>query len=210
MSQHYPRLAILAVAPRSYWKSTPRRPTQSGIIQDYSDTLRFALKEFPTAHIVLYGHSMGGAAAICTLAELQKSHTDEPTIPDLHRVRGLVLENPFLSIPAMVRALYPQKWIPYHYLGPLVFDKWDTLVALQSHVGRDTVLGKVSRDMLILLSEYDEVVPREMGAQIFRLATRGYPHSRATMVIIKSALHENAWTKRILIDSLTEYLARII
>lgn len=206
--QRYPKIGVLAMAPRSYWKSTPRRPTQSGIIQDYSDTLRYALEEYPSAKIVLYGHSLGGAAAICTLAELQPDADRPPTLYS-DRIRGLVLENPFASIPSMVRALYPQLWLPYRYLAPLAFDKWDSLAALESHHSQDTVLGRVSRGMLVLLSERDEIVPRDMGAQIFRLATRNDPHTEATMVEIPRALHENAWTKKTWIEELTEYLTRV-
>jgi hypothetical protein len=201
-------MTILAIAPRSYWKSTPRRPTQSGIIHDYSDTIHYALQEYPSAKIVLYGHSLGGAAAICTLAELQ-SDVSRPSVPSFDRIRGLILENPFTSVPAMIHALYPQRWLPYRYLAPLTFDKWDTLTALELHSVRDTVLGRVSREMLVLLSEHDEIVPREMGAQIFRLATRHHPHTSAAMVEVPRALHENAWTKKIWIDELSKYLARI-
>ncbi|KXN90575.1 Protein bem46 [Leucoagaricus sp. SymC.cos] len=207
--QQHPRIGVLAVAPRSYWKSTPRRPTQSGIIQDYITTLRYALQEFPAAQIVVYGHSLGGAAAICTLAELQQTQARRPYIPGLDRIRGLVLENPFASIPSMVRALYPQKWLPYRYLAPLAFDKWDALTALQSHIGQNTTLGRVSRDMLVLLSEHDEIVPQEMGAELFRLATEGQSHSKSTMVWVHSALHENAWTKKTWIDELRKYLTRL-
>ncbi|KAF5354874.1 hypothetical protein D9756_005304 [Leucocoprinus leucothites] len=208
--QRYPRIAVLAMAPRSYWKSTPRWPTQSGIIKDYSDILQYALHKFPAAQVVLYGHSLGGAAAICTLAELQQPHADRQSIPSFDRIGGLILENPFASIPAMVRALYPQKWLPYQYLAPLAFDKWDTLATLELHAGQDTLLGRVSRNMLLLLSEHDEMVPREMGARIFHLATQNCSSGGALMIEIPKALHENAWTKKAWTDEMRKYLTRFI
>ena len=205
----YPKTAILAIAPRSYWKSTPWVPTQSGIVQDYCDALHYALQEFPAARVILYGHSLGGAAAICTLSQLQQSPTDIPLNPCFDRIRGLVLENAFTSIPAMVRSLYPQKWLPYRYLAPLAFDKWDVPTALKSHIGQDTVLGRISRNMLIMVSEHDEVVPREMGSHIFKLATQGCLPSETELVEIPKALHENAWIRRMWIDELRKYISRV-
>lgn len=206
---HYPKTAILAIAPRSYWKSTPRWPTQSGIIQDYCDTVHYALREFPAARVILYGHSLGGAAAICTLNKLQQSRTDTPFNPCFDRIRGLVLENTFTSIPAMVRALYPQRWLPYRYLAPLAFDRWDVLAALKSHVGHDTVLGRISRNMLVLVSEHDEVVPQDMGVRIFKLATQGCHPNGTELVKIPKALHEDAWTRKMWTDELRKYILRV-
>lgn len=62
--------------------------------------------------------------------------------------------------------------------------------------------------MLVLLSEHDEIVPPEMGREIFHLATNG-GHGVARRVMIPNALHENAWMKKTWIDEMQKYLGRI-
>ncbi|KAL0954385.1 hypothetical protein HGRIS_003370 [Hohenbuehelia grisea] len=213
------QLAIVSVAPRSYWKSTRRRPTERGILMDYLYTLRYTLDRFPSAKVIFYGHSLGGAAAVCLSSQLYVTplqisdwaHEQNLFVDARYaKIQGLVLENPFVSIPEMVRALYPERWVPYRYLAPLAFDKWDALAAMRrlyaerhSNEGSDsqnaTVLKRVARDMLMLLSEKDEVVPCEMGTSLFDLSERGRGATAGGLgrkVIIKDALHENAWQQR--------------
>lgn len=187
--------AILAIAPRSFWKSIPRRPTEWGVLSDYQHALAYACKRFPSASIVLYGHSLGGAAAVCLSASLQDTET-------YRNVKGLVLENPFASIPAMVKALYPQRWLPYHYLGGFAFDKWDALGAMQqAQRERGSLLTRLSHSILVILSKKDEIVPYEQGLSLFNAVssdvlseTGGEVRSR--LVVLRRALHENAWTER--------------
>lgn len=94
----------------------------------------------------------------------------------------------------MVRALYPQKWLPYHYLGQLTFDKWDALHVV-TNTSEESLLGKLSRSMLVMVSEKDELVPPTMGEQLFHAASAG-EGSTKRYVVIKGALHENAWMFR--------------
>ncbi|PFH49487.1 hypothetical protein AMATHDRAFT_63052 [Amanita thiersii Skay4041] len=244
-----PRYAISA-APRSYWRSTRRSPTQQGITIDYLYTLRYTLRRFPHSHIVLYGHSLGAAAAICLLSLLRTSpclsqekstfsmssfHRTTFPIELTHdsqfsRIRGLILENPFSSIPGMVRAMYPQRWLPYHYLGPLAWDKWDAATALRSCTSpshRDTVLARLAPQSLVLQSEFDEIVPWSMGHEVYTLAhairhhqapnlqgltgkenSKGN-HEMGHFVMIPGALHDNAWTKAEWIKEVGGYLERI-
>ncbi|KZT09202.1 uncharacterized protein LAESUDRAFT_722928 [Laetiporus sulphureus 93-53] len=153
------RVSVVAAAPRSYWRSSSRTPTERGILTDYTHVLSYTVNRYPDVPIVLYGHSLGGAIAVCLTAQLKAS--DYPT------VKGLILENPFASIPGMVRALYPQRWLPYRYLAPLTFDKWDAVAAMRSvDVRHDSLLARLSTNMLVLLSEKDEIVPTSMGDDI--------------------------------------------
>ena len=99
----------------------------------------------------------------------------------------------------MVKALYPQKWLPYHYLGGLAFDKWDALGAMRD-VREGTLLDRLDKNMLVVLSMKDEIVPNEMGKALFEAASdnlkSGQEHSARRLAIIPGALHDNAWTVR--------------
>ncbi|KAF8876389.1 hypothetical protein BD779DRAFT_1677793 [Infundibulicybe gibba] len=210
-------LAVLAVAPRSYWKSTSRKPTQGGILADYYHVLKYALDRFPESNIVLYGHSLGGAAALCLLSRLREGEGGAEGLmdaekhiwfdPRFKRIKGLVLENPFSSIPGMVRALYPEQWVPYRYLAPLAFDKWDAVG------GENSTPDWAKYDVMV--SENDEVVPKEMGQKLFQIGSRcGVTGERSSdgvgkEVIMRDALHENAWEKREWIAELGKYLDEV-
>ncbi|RDB21664.1 hypothetical protein Hypma_011271 [Hypsizygus marmoreus] len=149
--------AILAVVPRSYWKSIPRRPTQR----------------------VVYAHSVGGAITLCVVAQLselsipQSRTTTRPngvgiSFDHSRQMQGLIIENPMASIPRMVAALYPQRWVPYRHLTPFVWDPWDAWGAVKDAATQARVmtknnitflteapstLGRLPRNMLVLISE---------------------------------------------------------
>ncbi|KAF9810493.1 hypothetical protein IEO21_06888 [Rhodonia placenta] len=162
-------MAVIAVAPRSFWKSSSRTPTQRGLLADYA-----------------------------------------------HVLSGMILENPFSSIPDMVRALYPQRWMPYRYLAPMAFDEWDAVAAMRSTKDRpDALLARLSANMLMLLSEKDEVVPMSMGAELYDASETDQKGSRddglsvKRRVVIRGALHENAWTERQWRDEMLGYLCSV-
>ncbi|KAG5339232.1 hypothetical protein C0989_005082 [Termitomyces sp. Mn162] len=207
-----PYTSILAPAPRSYW-SSPGRPTQPGILADYTAALTHTLHQFPNARVVLYGHSLGGAAALCLLAQPNLSSL---LGKDADRLRGVILENPFTSVPAMIKALYPQKWLPYRYLTPFVWDRWDALGAVEKLDGETSLLRRLCGRMLVLTSERDEVVPKEMGAAIVRAVSdksRGNREGeslRTRLVVIRGALHEDGWTRKGWEDVVGVYLRGIV
>ncbi|KAG6878611.1 hypothetical protein C0992_007858 [Termitomyces sp. T32_za158] len=218
---------ILAPAPRSYWTS-PGRPTQSGILADYTASLMHVLHHFPRARVVLYGHSLGGAIALCLLAQPGLSRL---LGKDAARLRGVILENPLASVPSMLAALYPQKWLPYRYLAPFVWDRWDALAAVQE-ARTAPLLESLCGRMLVLASEHDEVVPNEMGAAIVQAATRtvGSTSSdygkgvgeqrmggsereellRTRFIVVRGALHEDAWKRKGWAEAVGTYLRGVI
>ncbi|KAH9057486.1 Alpha/Beta hydrolase protein, partial [Lactarius vividus] len=189
-----PSLAILAPAPRSYWTSTGARATQAGLVADHAAALAFAAARFPASRLTLYGHSLGACAALCVLA----AH-GHPL-----GVRGLVLENAFTSVPDMLRALYPQRWLPYRYLGPFVVDRWDARAAARDMRRRCALAHRA----MVLVSERDEVVPPAMGQEIFDAlkAPSGTDGRIGRLVVLERALHEDAWRHRDWSQAMKQYL----
>lgn len=269
---------IVAAAPRSYWSSTNKTPTQHGLLADYYSALLYASRKWPDAPITVYGHSLGGSIAVSLLQSLTEEPRSSSSPPPFgnrneeiighqplenvrevelraaRRIQGLILENPFSSIPDMVRALYPQKWLPYRFLAPFAWDKWNALAAMKlaskhsssptsetvsshkdvkvtstsapkiftnsdnskrehySEPGLDqgvrddqvySTLGRVAKNMLVLVSARDEVVPREMGEAIYAARPGG---GDARLVVIERALHEDAWRQNQWAREVSNYL----
>ncbi|KAJ8695416.1 hypothetical protein PTI98_008018 [Pleurotus ostreatus] len=115
----------------------------------------------------------------------------------------------------MVQALYPERWVPYRYLAPLVFDKWNAHSAMTRASNRqpgapETVLDRLRRDSLILVSEKDEVVPPQMSLRLAAAARNPADLSNAPKAkILEGALHENAWQTRTWRIEITRYISEI-
>ncbi|BGO98298.1 hypothetical protein NBRC10513v2_002690 [Rhodotorula toruloides] len=227
----FPRLTLLAPAPRSYWLSTRATPTERGILADYRASLAYLHANYgPDARYVLYGHSLSGAAAVGLLKQLQQgpfavqSHSNDSATPSSEPpISGLILENPLPSIPFMVRALYPQRWLPYHWLGPLAFDRWDALGDLERLA---EVPKESSGEMrsLWIRSGKDEVIPlgTEEGVKAGELAgkdgvrrmfdawvkatERDDGEARSKWVDVPGALHDLAYNERRWRDELRAFL----
>ena len=202
-----PSLAILAPAPRSYWTSSAARPTQAGLTADYTAALAFAASRFPASHLTIYGHSLGASIALCLLAPQKGAPTAAAAA-----VHGLVLENAFTSVPDMLRALYPQRWLPYRYLGPFVRDRWDARAAAAAHI----FPRGLARRAMVLVSERDEVVPPAMGREIFEVLRASGDAEEGVdggpggvvgrLVVLERALHEDAWRYRDWTQAMKQYL----
>lgn len=133
-------LDIALVDYRGYGRSGGR-PSEKGLSEDGDAIWRAAsARGFPADRIVFFGESLGGAVAIETALR--------------RPCRALILEAPFLSVPAMARAVYP--FIP----ASLVRTRFD-------NAGK---IGRISVPKLIVQAERDEVVPPEQTQRLFELA----------------------------------------
>ncbi|GAA5971349.1 hypothetical protein JCM11641_008318 [Rhodosporidiobolus odoratus] len=213
-----PKITVLAVAPRSYWLSTRSTPTEQAVLGDYAAALEYARVEHgPHANYVLYGHSLGGAAAVLLLEKLghspflplsrlsswpsSLSSSSASYHPATLPVNAIILENPLPSIPYMVRALYPQKWLPYHYLGPFAFDRWAAMERLSrlSPSSTSEATGSLPPSLWIR-SGRDEIIPhgqedgvRRMYEDWSQVEEGAEEFGKARWVDVEGALHDTAF-----------------
>lgn len=185
---------------------------------------------------MLWGQSLGaGVALVAAAADLNPDPNPDPAATNRSKgarkesggvgegkgqqeekrleISGLLLETPFVSVRAMLVALYPEKWLPYRYLGPFLTNHWDSEEALRkigaalgasgatefNHCSAQSApssSGERKRPrVLILQGGRDEVVPKEhatrletvcneVGLQMRRVEVSGALH---TEVMAKAA-----------------------
>lgn len=222
-------VTILAIPPRSFGLSTNRTPTQKGLLDDYEAVVRRAVQyreekaraTGDDVRIVWMGHSLGASIAACLLERVtsQRSTTasgekrasdSEADTPDLIP-DGFVYENGFASISRMVSALYPQRWLPYHYLGGLAWDRWEAIEALgRVAQNRNASLAGRTVPALFLSSSQDELVPPQMVRTAYEAATGGGNGALDTRFVpIPGALHDFAFRKQIWANELVKFLREV-
>lgn len=148
------RYTLVGLSYRGYWTSSGRA-RQSGIELDAQALLKYITTNFSSSIkdtvLILWGQSIGcGIATTAAASYLSQPASDKP------RITGVVLETPFSSVKSMLIALYPQKWLPYRYLYPFLWNHWDSEAALRQIAGLDR-----KPKVLLLPASRDEVVPPE-------------------------------------------------
>jgi fermentation-respiration switch protein FrsA (DUF1100 family) len=177
------RFTIIALSYRGYWTSSGRA-TEAGIKLDAQATLRWIKETHPNATIVLWGQSLGAGVA-CAAAAQHLSKLGGQTL------QGLILETPFTSVSSMLKALYPEKWLPYRYLSGFLRSHWDSRVALKRISMAEG--GRKPRILLIAATR-DEVVPPEEAESLQRVCEEAELGLKRVNVI--GALHNEATTRR--------------
>ena len=192
------RYTMVALSYRGYWTSSGRA-TQSGIELDAQAMLEWVAANYSRPdhdlRLVMWGQSVGaGVASTAVATYLSSPRYNQP------KLGGLILETPFTSIKSMLLALYPQKWLPYQYLHPFLWNHWDSEVALRTMVQVD------ERPKLLLMpATRDEVVPPEEIKKLEGLCKElGLDYERKDVI---GALHTEASTRREGQEALAKFIA---
>ena len=216
----------MALSYRGFWTSSGR-PSETGIKRDAAAALAWAAEAFSSnidggeeVRFVLWGQSLGAGVAADAAAAVTRMATKEGN--GRTRIHGLLLETPFMSVKDMLLELYPQKWLPYRYLGPFLRNHWNSREALRRLA--DTSKGDSGQEggraieipkVLILQAGKDELVPasqgveleacaREVGLDVSRLEVQGALHNEVTMKALGKAaiakyfddIGDSAWAPR--------------
>ena len=158
------QLTFVCLSYRGFWTSRGR-PSEQGIRLDAEAGVRWIARdheqkfgngaEAPAPILLVWGQSIGCGVAT-NLAATGRLPANLP-------IKGLILETPFLSVKAMLEALYPQKWLPYKRLSPFLrnhLDSWSNLDLIAQSAKEN---GLQPPSIHILEAERDELVPKEHG-----------------------------------------------
>ncbi|KAF4981239.1 hypothetical protein FZEAL_2927 [Fusarium zealandicum] len=181
---------IVCLSYRGFWTSHDR-PSEPGIDLDSQAALQWIshLHETRSAGsdqakptVMLWGQSIGCGFATNLAAKGQ--------CPPNLNLAALVLETPFTSVRAMLQALYPQKWLPYKYLGPFLWnhlDSWTNLGMISKRF-KETPPG-----IYIVEAGKDELVPADHGEELYKRCEHvGLAVERRK---VRGALHNEAMVK---------------
>ncbi|KAL8285393.1 hypothetical protein RB597_002461 [Gaeumannomyces tritici] len=195
---------MACVSYRGYWKSSGR-PSENGINMDAVSAWKWAsdthARLYPSGNscrtrpvLILWGQSIGAgfatnlAATVATRGDLAWG-TSQHLLP----VHAVILETPFLSIRAMLKALYPQKWLPYRHLWPFLRNQLDSAANLEA-IARPNGTSHQPAKFLLVIAEKDELVPRHHAEELQQRCERlGLPVERH---IVRGAYHNEASARR--------------
>ncbi|KAH8553261.1 Alpha/Beta hydrolase protein [Umbelopsis sp. PMI_123] len=166
MSATIPNLTIAGICYRGFGSSLGR-PSEHGLEKDAQAIFEWTYQQYPERPIFLYGHSLGGGVAAYLASNPAYSR----------RIRGVILENTYLSIQDMVAAIYT-KWTPYPYVAKyLLWNRWPTKERI----------AHISCPVLFLSSAKDEIVPPEHMETLYRICKKHQPNSQ--IAIMPKSMH---------------------
>ena len=148
-------------------------PSEAALIWDAETAYHALFARFPNltaARVVLYGESLGTAVSIALMAT-------PPANPDksFGPPAAIILEAPFTSIPALAEHHYPGTG----ELAENLDNQWPSLT--RAHA--------LTPPLLILHGTKDDLIPIEMGRQIFAAA----PSRNKDFLTVKGAGHTDLW-----------------
>lgn len=138
---------IMILDYRGYGRSEGR-PSERGLYLDAEAAIEYLIEQRgvdPTAELVLFGRSLGVGVAVEMAARY-------PT-------RAVILESGFPSVREMAHRAYPI--LPTGLILTLVEARYDSI----------SKIGDVSAPVMVLHGDRDEIVPFELGQELFEAAT---------------------------------------
>lgn len=169
---------IFALDYRGYGNSEGT-PSEEGLIEDALTAWRWLRTAADKGRIdgqrvFVFGRSLGGAVAVAMARELQRSG-------DGHLPCGLVLENTFMSISALVDTLFPI--IAFKFLkNRFLRLRWETIERIK----------EIEVPILLLTGEKDEMIPPSHSQALLAGAEKS-PVRR--QVLFPEGMHNDTWEK---------------
>jgi len=156
---------VLMVSYRGYGESQGS-PSERGLSMDADAALEYVLahKDLDSTKVFAFGRSIGGAVAF----SLASRHEDA--------LRGVIVENTFLSINAMIDTVLPALRV-FKFLNR---NKWDNLARI----------GSLTLPMLFLSGREDEIVPPRHMQDLYHAASRA---SLRKIELFEGATHNDTW-----------------
>jgi pimeloyl-ACP methyl ester carboxylesterase len=197
------RVEVVAVSYRGYWGSSGRAG-ERGIGRDLEAVWAWVAGEGEEVDVVVWGQSLGCGVGVKGVWSFLESAGKKGGV----RVVGAVLETPFLGVAEVLKGIYPQRWLPYRYLGWALWNRWDMRVALEgiAEVERGGVGEK--RRMLVLEAGRDEIVPSGQGEAVESVARNtGWEVERRC---VRGALHVECMAKAEGRQAVAEFLKGVV
>ena len=165
---------ILIISWRGF-SGNPGNPTEKNLYMDANMSIKW-LNDLGVSNdkIILYGESLGTGVAV----ELGQNNT----------FNSVILESPFTSIAKAAKIYYP-----YLPINLLLKDRYDSV----------DKIGKITKPVLVMHGMKDDIVPYEMGVELFKKANQPkysyFPKDddhmmnfdKAMMTKLKSFIYQN-------------------
>jgi hypothetical protein len=155
---------IMILDYRGYGRSEGS-PSENGLYLDAEAAFEFLVSDRGVdseTELILFGRSLGAAVAVELAAR--------------HRVRGVILESGFTSVKDMAQRIYP--FLPMGLLINAVQARYDTI----------SKIGNVTAPVMVLHGDRDEIVPFELGEELFEAASEP-----KTFYRIRGAVHNDTY-----------------
>ena len=133
---------VLSVDYRGYGASSGK-PSIEGLIIDARSTIKYALNEFEGMPIVVFGQSLGGAAAISAIA------------PYKDKIAALIVEGAFSSYEVVAKEIAKRSWIGYlalPFLGEVAPKRYDPIENIGALEGLPILIIHGDRDPIVAVS----------------------------------------------------------